>query len=153
MVRTSSTISTARRPAEPSSPSSSEDLSYAGGDSLAELSVRVGVEVDAVHLARDDDLGGVEELAPVLLGEALVVPDELPGFLFGSFEHLRHVGERRDRGRGDQNHNGRSAIRPAPAPHHHVSQAGGPLCDVRGGAAEAVLEVVGSKHERYEVKR
>ena len=37
--------------------------------------------MDTVYVAGDDDLGGVEELAPVLLGEALVVPAELPGFL------------------------------------------------------------------------
>src|SRR3712207_1861511 len=106
----------ARRPAEPSSFHSSEDVSYAGCEGLAELPVLAGIEVDAVYFAGDDDLGGIEKLAPVLLGEALVVPGELSGFLLRSLEHLRHVGERGDRGRGDQNHNGSAAIRPAPAP-------------------------------------
>ena len=109
-----------------------EDLSYAGCDGLAEFSVLAGLEVDTVYVAGDDNLGGVEELAPVLLGEALVVPAELPGFLLRPLEHLRHVGERRDRGRGDQDYNGSAAIRPAPAPQHHVGQAGGPLGNVRG---------------------
>src|SRR5215203_2211778 len=137
---------------EPSSVRSSEDLSYAGGDGFAQLSVLAGVEVDAVYVAGDDDLGGVEELAPVLLGEALVVPAELPGFLLSSIEHLCHVGESRDRGRGDQDHNGSAAIRPASAPQHHVGQACSPLRDVRGGASEARLEVVGPKHQRYKVE-
>src|SRR5215210_1075075 len=120
-----------------------QDLSYAGGDGLAELAVLAGVEVDAVYVAGDDDFGGVEELAPVLLGEALVMLWELPGFLFCSLEHLRHVGEFRYRGRRDQNHDGSAAVRPAPAPQHHVGQARGPLRYVRGGATEALLEVVG----------
>src|SRR5215211_6165229 len=141
-----------RRPVEPSSVRSSEDLSYAGGDGFAQLSVLAGVEVDAIYVTGYDDIGGVEELAPVLLGEALVVPAELPGFLLSSIEHLCQVGESRDRGRGDQDYNGSAAIRPASTPQHHVGQACSPLRDVRGGASEARLEVVGPKHQRYKVE-
>ena len=51
-----------------------------------------GVEVDAVYVTGDYDLCGVEKLAPLLLGEALVVFGKLPGFRFGPLEHLGHVG-------------------------------------------------------------
>src|SRR5215208_3955651 len=141
-----------RRPVEPSSVRSSEDLSYAGGDGFAQLSVLAGVEVDAVYVAGDDDMAGVEELASLPLGEALVVPADLPGFLLSSIEHLCHVGESRDCGRGDPDHDGSAAIRPASAPQHHVGQACSPRRDVRGGASEARLEVVGPKHQRYKVE-
>src|SRR5919112_447532 len=47
---------------------------------------------------------------------------------------------------------GSAAIRPASAPQHHVGQACSPLREVRGGASEARLEVVGPKHQRYKVE-
>jgi hypothetical protein len=65
--------------------------SYTFGDGFAEFAVLVWVEVDTANVAGDDDPGGLEEFGPLLLGEALVVLRELPGFRFGSFEHLRHV--------------------------------------------------------------
>jgi hypothetical protein len=43
---------------------SSEDLSYSGGDGLAELSVLASVEVDAVYVAGDDDPGASKNSHP-----------------------------------------------------------------------------------------
>ena len=72
-----------------------EDFFYTGGDGLDELAVLVGVEVDSVPVARPDYCGGVEVLAPVLLGEAPIMLGKPPGLLAGSIEHLGHVRERR----------------------------------------------------------
>src|SRR5687768_18065876 len=49
------------------------------------------------------------------------VRGKLPGFLLRSLEHLRHVGERCDRGRGDQEYDGSAVIGPAPAPQDRKS--------------------------------
>ena len=53
------------------------------------------VQVDAVDIARNDDVGGIQEFGAIERGLVAVVAAQEPGFLFGALEHLGIFGQTR----------------------------------------------------------
>lgn len=69
-----------------------------------------GLQVDAVDVARDDHLTGVQDPASVAPGHPPVLRRQSLRLPFGAGEHLRKVGQASQRRRHDEQDRGRRAV-------------------------------------------